>query len=85
MEAAGITPASQSPQVLSRHDSCAERECQQLHYVCTDAALGELIAAWYGLAPKVREKIVGLAGSSQVVVAMNGIQCVGPQLGESLL
>ena len=64
--AAGIAPASQIPQVVSPHDTCAERGCQWLHYVCTDAALRELVAAWHGLAPEVREKIVGLARSSQV-------------------
>jgi len=82
--AAGIAPASPIPQVVSRHDFCVEQGCEWLHYVCTEAALQELVAAWHGLAPEVREKIVGLARSSSVVEVI-GIQYVGPQLGERLL
>ena len=61
MEAAGIAPASQIPQVVSQHDTCVEQGCQWLHYVCTEEALSELVAAWHGLAPEVREAIVRIA------------------------
>jgi hypothetical protein len=64
-DAAGIAPASHIPQVASPHDTCVEQGCQWLHYVCTEEALQELVVAWRGLAPEVREKIVGLARSSQ--------------------
>jgi hypothetical protein len=60
MEAAGIAPASQIPQVVSPHDTCDEWGCQWLHYVCTEEALQELVAAWHGMAPEVREKIMEL-------------------------
>jgi hypothetical protein len=32
-----------------------------LHYVCTEEALSELVAAWHGLAPEVRDEIVKIA------------------------
>ena len=61
MEAAGIAPASQIPQAFLRHDSCVERACQWLHYVCTDAALRELLTNWHLLTPAAMEKIMDLA------------------------
>ena len=66
VEAAGIAPASPIPQVVSPNDTCVEGGCQWLHNVCTDAALRELVAVWHGLTPEVKEKIAGLARSSQV-------------------
>ena len=65
MEAAGIAPASQIPQVVSQHDTCVEHGCQWLHYVCTEEALPELVAAWHCLAPEVREKIMELVRSAE--------------------
>jgi hypothetical protein len=32
-----------------------------LHYVCIEEALSELVAAWHGLAPEVRDAIVRIA------------------------
>jgi hypothetical protein len=61
MEAAGIAPASQISQVISLHDTYVEQGCQWLHYVCTEEALSELVAAWHGLAPEVRDAIVRIA------------------------
>jgi hypothetical protein len=61
MEAAGIAPASRVPQVVSANDTCVEQGCQWLHYVCTEEALSELVAAWHGLAPEVRDEIVKIA------------------------
>src|SRR5271166_1447930 len=48
MEAAGIAPASLTPQVVLLHDTCVEHGCQWLHYVCRDAALGRsgFAAGW---------------------------------------
>jgi hypothetical protein len=63
---AGIAPASQIPQVVCPHDTCVEQECQWLHYVCTEEALQEIVAAWHGLAPEVRERIMALVRTSQV-------------------
>ena len=65
MEAAGIAPASQFTQVVLQYDSCVERGCQWLHYVCTEEALSELVAAWHRLTPEVREKIRELVRISQ--------------------
>jgi hypothetical protein len=61
MEAAGIAPASLIQQVVSLHDTCVEQGYRWLHYVCTDEALSELVAAWQGLAPEVRDAIVRIA------------------------
>ena len=61
MEAAGIAPVSQIPQVVSLDDTCVEQGCQWLHYVCIEEALSELVAAWHGLAPEVRDAIVRIA------------------------
>jgi hypothetical protein len=61
MEAAGIAPASQIPQVVSHHVTCVENGCQWLHYVCTDAALRELVVIWHRLTPGVRTAILDLA------------------------
>jgi hypothetical protein len=61
MEAAGIAPASQIPQVVLPHDTCVEQGCQWLHYVCTEAALQELVANWHCLTPSVRAAILDLA------------------------
>jgi hypothetical protein len=58
---AGIAPASRFPQVVTPHDTCVEHGCQWLHYVCTEETLTELVAAWHGLAPEVREKIMAQA------------------------
>jgi hypothetical protein len=60
VEAAGIAPASQIPQVVSPHDTCVECGYQCLHYVCTDAALRELVANWHRLTPPVMDAIVAL-------------------------
>ena len=65
VEAAGIAPASLIPQVVSQHDTCVEQGCQWLHYVCTEEALQELVAAWHGLTPDVREKIMELVRSRE--------------------
>jgi hypothetical protein len=67
MEAAGIAPASQIPQVGSANETCVKQGCQWLHYVCTDAALRELVAAWHGLAPEVRDAIVRMSGGQTVL------------------
>ena len=64
MEAAGIAPASQIPQVVSQHDTCVEHGCQWLHYVCTEEALQELVANWHRLTPAVREKKMELVQTS---------------------
>jgi hypothetical protein len=61
MEAAGIAPAAQIPQVVSQQDSCVEHGCQWLHYVCTDAALQELVVNWHRLTPSARTAIMDLA------------------------
>jgi len=60
MEAAGIAPGDQIPQVVSQDDTCVERRCQWLHYVCTDAGLAELVASWHRLTPCVRAAIMRL-------------------------
>jgi hypothetical protein len=60
MEAAGIAPASLFPQAVLLHDTCVEQGCQWLHYVCTNAALQELVANWHRLTPSVRTAIIGL-------------------------
>jgi hypothetical protein len=65
IEAARIAPASQNPQVLSPYGTCVEQGCQWLHYVCTEETLLELVAAWHGLAPEVREKIMELVRSRE--------------------
>jgi hypothetical protein len=68
--AAGIAPASLIPQVVFPDATCVEQGCQWLHYVCTEESLTELVAAWHGLAPEVRDAIVriarGQADSSRV-------------------
>jgi len=61
VEAAGIAPASRIPQVVSQNDTCADHGCQWLQYVCTDAALRELVADWHLLTPSVRTAILDLA------------------------
>jgi hypothetical protein len=61
MEAAGIAPASQIPLVVSLYATCVEQGCQWLHYVCSEEALSELVAAWHSLAPEVRDAIVRIA------------------------
>ena len=63
--AAGIAPANDVPQVVSQHDGCVEHWCRWLRYGCTEEALQELVAAWHGLAPEVREKIMAVARSYQ--------------------
>ena len=63
MEAAGIAPASQIPQVVSQHDTCVEQGFQWLHYVCTDAALQELVANWHRLTSPVMDAIMALLRS----------------------
>jgi hypothetical protein len=60
VEATGIALASLILQVVSQHDTCVDYGCQWLHYVCAEEALPGLVAAWHGLAPEVREKIVAL-------------------------
>ena len=47
MEAAGIAPAAHFPQVVLHDATCVGAECAWLHYVCTDAALRELVANWH--------------------------------------
>ena len=61
VEAAGIAPASQIPQVVSQHGTYVEQGCQWLHYVCTEEALQEHVAAWHGLALEVRDAIVRIS------------------------
>jgi len=61
MEAAGIAPAAKIPQVVSLHDTCVQHRCQWLQYVCTQAALQELVANWHSLTPSVRTAIMDLA------------------------
>jgi len=60
MEAAGIAPASQIPQLVSQHETCVEHGCQWLHDVCADAALQELVANWHRLTPSVKDAIMVL-------------------------
>src|ERR1700722_13093538 len=57
MEAAGIAPASQIPQVVLEHDTCVEQGCAWLHYVCTEEALQQLVANWHRLTPSLRAAI----------------------------
>ena len=66
VEAAGIAPASQIPQVVSLHDTCVEQGCQWLHYVCTEEALSELVAAWHGMAPEDRDAIVRIRAARKI-------------------
>jgi hypothetical protein len=61
MEAAGIAPASQNPQVALEQGTCVEQGCEWLHYVCTEEALQELVTKWHRLTPSVRIAIVDLA------------------------
>jgi hypothetical protein len=61
VEAAGIAPASQVPQVVSPHDTCIDCPPTCLHIACTDFALRELVASWRRLTPDVRGKIMELA------------------------
>jgi hypothetical protein len=56
LQLAGLPETSCTP-----YDSCVEHRCQWLHYVCTEEALSELVAAWHGLAPEVRDEIVKIA------------------------
>ncbi len=65
MEAAGIAPAIEFPQVAMQHKSCADTQAGCLHTVCTDLALRELVAKWLSLAPSVRTKIIGLMRESE--------------------
>src|SRR5271157_4970404 len=44
---AGIAPARPKSQAASLHSICVEHGCRWLHYVCTDAALQELVASWH--------------------------------------
>jgi hypothetical protein len=57
VEAAGIAPASLIPQVVFQEDTCVERCCQWLQYVCSDAGLAELVACWHRMTPEVRAAI----------------------------
>jgi hypothetical protein len=50
-----------APQIILPHDTCVEQGCEWLHYVCTEAALREVVAAWHRLTPDVREKIIEVA------------------------
>jgi len=61
VEAAGIAPASQIPQIVSQHSTWLEQGYQSLHDVCTDAVLRELVANWHRLVPSVRAAILDLA------------------------
>jgi hypothetical protein len=66
VEAAGIAPASQIPQVVLKHDICVESRRPCLHTACTDLALGELVASWHRLTPEVCAAIMELVRTSQV-------------------
>ena len=66
VEVAGIALAFQIPQVVSPHATYDEQGCQWLHYVCPEVSLSELVAAWHGLAPEVREKIRELVRTSRL-------------------
>jgi hypothetical protein len=61
VEAAGIAPATQIPQVIRPHIIFVEEGCEWLHYVCTGAALRELVANWHCLSPSVKAAILDLA------------------------
>jgi hypothetical protein len=61
VEAAGIAPATEIPQAVSHHITWVEEGWQWLHYVCTDAALRELVANWHCLSPSVKAAILDLA------------------------
>jgi hypothetical protein len=67
LEAAGIASEVASAQVISQQTTCVEGPPPCLHTVCTDEALLEIVAAWHGLAPEVREKIINLVRSSRLV------------------
>ena len=43
------------------HDTCVHNGCQWSQYVCTDAALQELVANLHCLTPSVRTAIMDLA------------------------
>jgi hypothetical protein len=60
MAAAGIASASPIPQVVLPYHTCVEQGRQRLHYVCTDAALQELVANWHRLSPPVKDAITVL-------------------------
>jgi hypothetical protein len=58
---AGIAPATQIRHSVSPESACVEQGCRWLHYVCTDAALQELVANWDRLVPPVKIAILDLA------------------------
>jgi len=66
VEAAGIAPASRITQIVSQHDVCVEHGCRWLQYVCTEAALQELLANWHRLTPPVRTAIMALLRDGRV-------------------
>ena len=58
---AGIARESLFPQGACTETVCGEHREWCLHTVCTDLALGEIVASWHRLSPSVRETILRLA------------------------
>jgi hypothetical protein len=84
VEAAGIAPASQNPQIYSQQCTCGNSPPRCLHTACTDFGLRELVACWHTLASDVREKIVmlargndGFAGSGEEVMEAHNVSDAG--------
>ena len=62
---AGIATANAVPQIVSQRDCCVEYRLRLLHFGCTDASLGEILASWPTFPPPVVQVMMALVRNSR--------------------